>query len=342
MEQHDTLIIGAGIAGLTAATALQKSGRKVTVFERWPRLGGRMSTYPIGNEFADDGAQFFTVRHPDFQAMVDEWLAAGVIDVWGRGWSDGSTCAHEDGHPRYIVRGGMRALPEYLAQSLDVRTNMVVVAATPVDGGWAVKTVGKTAVNETHQARTLIMTAPVPQSLAILNAGNTVLPTPDYEALQHIRYAPSLTGLFWIDGDVDFPKPGAIQQPEQAIVWMADNQRKGISNRRLITVQASPGFSNQLFDANDEDALAGLMDALRPFLGKTAVGQPAIVRESHLKRWRYALPTSLHPERCLSTVVKATNSPIIFAGDAFKEPRVEGAVLSGKTAVSSLHLPANG
>lgn len=332
MEQHDTLIIGAGIAGLTAATQLQKAGRQVTVFERWPRLGGRMSTYPIGDEIADDGAQFFTVRHPDFQALVDDWQAAGLIDMWGHGWFDSSTRAHEDGYPRYIVRGGMRALPEYLAQSLDVRTDMVVVAVTPVDGGWAVKT----AVNETHKAATLIMTAPVPQSLVILDAGNTVLPTSDYEALQRIHYAPSLTGLFWVDGDVGFPKPGAVQQPAQAIVWMADNQRKGVSNRRLITVQASPGFSNQLFDASDEDALAGLMDALRPFLRKTAVGQPAVVRESHLKRWRYALPDVLHPERCLSTMVKATNSPIIFAGDAFKEPRVEGAVLSGKTAVGML------
>ena len=326
MEQHDILIIGAGIAGLTAATQLQKAGRQVTVFERWPRLGGRMSTYPIGDEFADDGAQFFTVRHPRFQAVVEEWQAAGLIEVWGHGWSDGSKCSHGDGYPRYIVRGGMRALPTYLAQSLDVRTDMVVVAVTPVAGGWTVKT-----VNETHHARALIMTPPVPQSIAILDAGKTVLPTPAREALQHIRYAPSLTGLFWVDGNVKFPEPGAVQRSEQAVVWMADNQRKGVSKTRLITMQASPGLSNQLFDADDENALSGLAAALRPFLAETAV-----VRESHLKRWRYALPNVLHPERCLSTVAEATGSPIVFAGDAFKEPRVEGAVLSGETAVGSL------
>jgi len=140
-----------------------------------------------------------------------------------------------------------------------------------------------------------------------------------------------LTGLFWVDGDVDFPEPGAVQRPEHAVVWMADNKRKGVSKTRLITVQASPGLSKQLFDADDENALSGLTAELRPFLGETAV-----VRESHLKRWRYALPNILHSERCLSTMVETTNSPIIFAGDAFKEPRVEGAVLSGETAVGVL------
>jgi len=329
MEQHNILIIGAGITGLTAATQLQKAGHQVTVFERWPRLGGRMSTYPIGGEFADDGAQFFTVRHPRFQTIVDEWQVAGLVDVWGHGWSDGSKSVHEDGYPRYVVRGGMRTLPNYLAQSLDVRTDMVVIAVTPVEGGWVIKT----TTNETHHARSLIMTAPVPQSLAILDAGKTILPVPTREALQRIRYAPSLTGLFWVDGDVNFPEPGAVQRPEHAIVWMADNQRKGVSKTRLITVQASPGLSKQLFDADDENALSGLTAELRPFLGKTAV-----VRESHLKRWRYALPNVLHPERCLSTMVETTNSPIIFAGDAFKEPRVEGAVLSGETAVDILNI----
>ena len=339
MEQHDTLIIGAGIAGLTAATQLQKAGRQVTIFERWPRLGGRMSTYPIGDEFADDGAQFFTVRHPRFQAIVDEWQAAGLIEVWGHGWSDGSKCAHGDGYPRYVVRGGMRALPEYLAQPLDVRTDMVVTAVSPVKGGWTVKTAvngatkvaTKVAANETHHARTVIMTAPVPQSLAILDAGKTVLPIPACEALQRIRYAPSLTGLFWVDGTVKFPEPGAIQRPERAIVWMADNRRKGVSKTRLITVQASPGLSNQLLEADAESALAGLEAALRPFLAETAV-----VRESHLKRWRYALPTVFHPDRCLRATTGETASPIIFAGDAFKEPRVEGAVLSGLTAVEAI------
>ena len=75
----------------------------------------------------------------------------------------------------------------------------------------------------------------------------------------------------------------------------------------------------------------------RPFLGETAV-----IRESHLKRWRYALPNILHTDRCLSTMAEATGSPIIFAGDAFKEPRVEGAVLSGETAVLALKLTHKG
>ncbi len=330
MEQHDILIIGAGMAGLIAAQQLQNTERPVTILERWPQIGGRMSTYPIGSEIADDGAQFFTVRHPKFQTIVEGWLNAGLVKEWGRGWSDGSlSTSYEDGYPRYIVPNGMRALPKHMARHLDVRKDEMVIAVTPTADGWMVKT----AVNTIHHARTLLMTPPVPQSLAILNAGKTILPSPAYAALNHIQYAPSLTGLFWINGEVNFPAPGAVQRPAQSVVWMADNQRKGVSQTRLITVQASPGLSVQLFEANDTEALSDLMDALRPFLSKTAV-----IHQSHLKRWRYALPTILHPERHLLTTATTgeTAVSIIFAGDAFKEPRVEGAVLSGLSAATAL------
>ena len=57
------------------------------------------------------------------------------------------------------------------------------------------------------------------------------------------------------------------------------------------------------------------------------------LREMQLKRWRYALPTTLHPERYLL----ATGIPTLaFAGDAFGWPRVEGAALSGLTAGDAL------
>lgn len=44
MEHQDVVVIGGGLAGLTAATLLGQEGLRVTVFERGPALGGRAAT----------------------------------------------------------------------------------------------------------------------------------------------------------------------------------------------------------------------------------------------------------------------------------------------------------
>jgi monoamine oxidase len=44
MEHFDTIVVGAGVAGLTAAHLLVEAGRDVVVFEARDRVGGRVST----------------------------------------------------------------------------------------------------------------------------------------------------------------------------------------------------------------------------------------------------------------------------------------------------------
>ncbi|MCC2034131.1 flavin monoamine oxidase family protein [Microbacterium allomyrinae] len=44
MDHFDTIVVGAGVAGLTAARLLTKAGRRVVVLEARDRVGGRVST----------------------------------------------------------------------------------------------------------------------------------------------------------------------------------------------------------------------------------------------------------------------------------------------------------
>jgi hypothetical protein len=324
------LIIGAGLAGLTAARVLRDTSHAALVLDKGRSVGGRMATRRIGHGQADHGAQFFSVRDAAFQAAVDDWLAQHLIVEWARGFSDGSAPGERDGHPRYIGRDGMNGIARALAQGINTRIGVEIASITHVETGWELT--DKFGV--TYPARALIVTSPVPQSLRLLDNGNVALHPDDRAALDAIQYDPCLAGLIWLNGDVSLPEPGAIQRPEAPISWIADNRAKGLSPHTLITAHINPEYSRTYFDATDETIIAFLREQLAPF-----IGQNPDIPEIQVKRWRYSQPQITYPEQYLHA---RDLPPLIFAGDAFGGPRVEGAYLSGLAAGERLRAILSG
>lgn len=317
----EVLIVGAGLSGLVAANTIQNAGKSVLVVDKGRSTGGRLATRRIQNGRADHGAQFFTVRTDEFQAQVDQWLAKDLVYVWGTGWSDGSLKrTAQNGHPRYVTRGGMNQLAQDLTQSLnDVRVNVKIAQIHRTEEGFSlVDEDGKP-----YSAKTLLMTPPVPQTLALLQ--EIELADSDQRELARIEYGPCLCGLFVVEGDVELPEPGAIQNFDRTVYWIADNQRKGISDgQRIITLHAEARWSRQHYDDPDEQSLQLFRDAIRPYLKAGAK-----VTEMQLKKWRYSVPLTTHPH----DYHKAQDLPLYFAGDAFGgRGRMEGAYLSGLMA----------
>jgi oxygen-dependent protoporphyrinogen oxidase len=66
------VVVGGGIAGLTAAYELQKRGASVTVLEREATPGGRMRSERHGEFVVDRGAQFIASSYRNMRALVDE------------------------------------------------------------------------------------------------------------------------------------------------------------------------------------------------------------------------------------------------------------------------------
>ncbi len=58
MKNHRLVVVGAGIAGLTAAYRLKRAGYDPIVFERAEKVGGRMATDVVEGFTIDYGAQF--------------------------------------------------------------------------------------------------------------------------------------------------------------------------------------------------------------------------------------------------------------------------------------------
>ena len=311
----DVLVIGAGLSGLVAARELAATGSSVVLVDKGRSVGGRLATRRIGGARLDHGAQFFTVRGDDFRSVVDDAIEAGVVHEWCKGFND-----PPDGYPRYTGSTGMNALAKWLADGLDIHTGVQITSVSAADGR-----VTTTADGWSCSASACLITAPVPQTMALLDAGGVSL-APDLDAtLRDIRYFATLGLLATVDGETAIDEPGGIQLPEtERFTFIADNRRKGISDEAAVTFHANHDHSLARYEDDEAEVLAELLEWARPWLGE------ATVLEAQLKKWRYAGPIAPVPERVLTADIDGAT--LAFAGDAFGGPKVEGAFNSGLAA----------
>ena len=326
MPADSCIVVGAGISGLLAARELQKAGWRVTVLDKGRGVGGRMTTHRFGGAAFDHGAQFFTVRGERFENLVDGWLEAGAAAEWTRGFADAEGRANPDGHPRYRGAQGMGSIPKHLAEDLDVRLGQRVVRVDRTAVGWTVAC----EPGETFSGDALLLTPPVPQSLALAQSGNYRLPERTRGQLENVTYDPCLALMASLDGPSPVPDPGGVQIKGEPLDWIGDNATKGLSDRPALTIHAGPQWSRQHFEDEKEDIARSLLDLAGERLGTDLA---SVTTEASLQRWRYSWVTQPHDDPCL---VASEAPPLVFCGDAFGQPKVEGAALSGLAAADRL------
>ena len=313
----DVLIIGAGMAGLTAASALKESGLRAVILDKGRGVGGRIASRRIGGATFDHGAQFITTHTARFAEAVEGWSREGILEEWCRGFTPPA-----DGHPRWRAKPAMTAVPKLLAQGLDIRLEKKVTALREAGDGWRVET----ATGEVFAARTVLLTAPVPQSLALMEQGDFSIPLVVRIKLESIAYERCLAVMAVLDGPSRIPPPGGLVPSHPAIGWLADNQQKGISAEPAVTIHATPAFSMEHWDNDREESGRALIAEAAEWLG-------AGVKSYQVHGWRYSRPMHVEENR----VAVVSESPLLLlAGDAFGGPRVEGAALSGWAAAEAI------
>jgi len=339
----DVVVVGAGIAGLSAARELVAAGLSVLVLDKGRGLGGRMATRRLGRAVCDHGAQFFTVRGRAFGGIVAAAHDDDAVVEWCRGFSrDGSLGRNggsgTDGHPRWHGREGMTDLPKWIAARLADEAGSRIeirratrVASVGVDQGRV--TLGFED-GEPVTARGGILTPPPPQSLDLLAAGGLTAAAGEpvaaaCETLTRVTYDPSFALMLVLDKPSRVPPPGGIQFDPDAggpLAWIGDNQQKGISPMPALTIHADGAFSRRHFETPPDEVMAMLIDHARPWID----GDPATaVIDKSLQRWKFALPTALVAEPLIAV---SHVPPLACCGDAFAGPRVEGAASSGLAA----------
>ena len=305
-------IIGAGMAGVSCAQALQAGGLVPTLFEKSRGPGGRLATRrnDAGVAF-DHGAQYLTAHGAAFDAQLDALHLAGTAARWlPRALS--ASAAHR--HPWMVGTPGMSALLKPITASLDLRCGVAVEALQREADGWHLQYAG---VPLAERFDSVICTAPAPQARVLLAADPLL-----QRALDAVDMAPCWALMLTLRTPlpVDWD---ACRFDAGAVAWLARQASRPQRNGRdeAWVVHASPGWSEQHREQTADAVAIALQSELAAALGAAL---PAVdFAQAH--RWRYALTTRALGQPFLASA----DGSLLAGGDWCLGARVECAYQSG-------------
>lgn len=316
-------VIGAGVSGLSCARRLRKHRIRVHVFEKSRGPGGRSSTRRTNHFQFDHGAQYFTVRDPQFGRAVADWTASGAAAVWkGRMavLNSGEVRAMEDDDVvRYVGVPGMSAVTRRLAGDLRIGTGVRVKRIEARTSGyrlWAADT-------ELGDFDAVVLSVPAPQAAELLAV------RPELQArVAGVEMRPTWAVLLGYETPMDLPFDGAFVH-ESPLSWAARNVSKpGREGGEAWILHGSHEWSAEHLELDPEHVLELLQRAWRDVTDRT-LPEP-VFRTAH--RWRYAAPVEPLEEPCLVSA----GGRLGVCGDWCGGPRLEGAYLSGRALADQL------
>ncbi|MDJ0924287.1 MAG: FAD-dependent oxidoreductase [Acidimicrobiia bacterium] len=319
LKTTDVIVVGAGMAGLTAARELNKAGISTVILDKRRAPGGRMATRTIDGARFDHGAQHFSARSEQFTSRVDELRNAGVVSEWYR--ADSRTTPGRLRESRFVGSGGMRRIPEHLANDLDVQTS-VTVDKLIRDAAGITAVTGDIAL---ARGSAIVLTPPVPQLLNLLRASNLLPGSSILDPLESVPYNPSLAVMATLDAPSGLPD-GHLAEPSADVAWIADNQHKGTSQLPALTIHSTADFASAHVGSDWSGWTKHLADQVAPMLDGRIVHTVG-------HRWMYAEPRTTFDS---GAIVLESDKPIVLAGEVFAGAKVEGAFLSGLAAANAI------
>lgn len=304
MTQHDVIIVGAGMAGISCARMLADAGQRVIVLDKGRGIGGRLATRrtPDGWQF-DHGAQYVRAKSDGFADVLSGMRGANAADLWDNGTED-----------QWVGVPGMNALAKDLAQGLAVEQKAEVTALGQSTDGWEVQT-----PSAAYRAALVVLTVPAPQAAALLGDGH-----PLAARLRPVTMLPCLT-LMAVFGAG--PEPFVTRrEPGDPLAWIALNSSKpGRAGPGCWVAQAGPAFSA----AHIEKTFDEIAEMMLPMLCDRLGADPATVIHAGAHRWRYARVD----EPLGAPFLADTSGTVFLGGDWCLGARVEAAWTSG-TAIA--------
>src|SRR4051794_7983136 len=134
-RRADVIVVGAGLAGLTAARQILFKGKSVIVLEARKRVGGRMLNHDIGGGHVTElGAQFVGPTQDHIISLADQ-LKVGRFDAYDTGqniyYTNGSKFTFSDALPTGAAPVQVAPEAALIVAQLDQMSTSV-----PVDSPW--------------------------------------------------------------------------------------------------------------------------------------------------------------------------------------------------------------
>jgi renalase len=325
---RDVVVVGAGLAGLAAARAMQQAGYSVLVLDKSRGLSGRAATKRLDNgAVVDYGAPCFTVRNEPFRQFVQQLERRGLAHIWQYGihqMHHGIIEKSPDGYPRYALKDGINTIGKALREMpnqapLEVVQNALVSAVWSNHFGYRVVCEN----GDIYTARAVLVNTPAPQALALTRS---TLENQTYHALERVKFAPCWTLIAALDSPPDVAWQ-ALRLEHEVLAWASLEHGKQRQAAALV-LHANAAWSAEHLEFNSQTIAPMLLEVAQKTFGQWV--QPTQVL-AH--RWRYAHATTPHPAHYLA------QDGLVFCGDWCApqgNARIETAFESGLAATQYL------
>ena len=304
------VIVGAGVAGITAAARLKAAGVNATVFEKSRSVGGRLATRQTrtGYQF-DHGVQFFEAQSNAFRTELESGSWADNVDIWS---PDG--IVSDKKQKMYVGTPIMKQPIISIAEGLNVRVNTRIEQIERHGKEWVLSVEGE---NASINADMVIVSVPSVQAQEITKTSKKLRAD-----LSKVRMEPCWA--FMIAFDQKTEVPFSVLEPSHSIFSkIARTSSKPGRDQTVETwvAHANSAWSVANLEINQQDAISMLMPAFLEQM-PTDCPKPAYIA-AH--RWRYANVAQAAKQPFL-----ADETNTLFAiGDWCLGDRVECAFESG-------------
>jgi predicted NAD/FAD-dependent oxidoreductase len=268
----------------------------------------------------DHGAQYFTVRSPDFQREVDAWIAAGLAARWAPRLAEataGVTTRHASAHPRFVGVPRMSAPTRALAAGLDVTFSTRVTSLTWIEGAWRLRAEADSGeTTDLGRFDAVLLSVPPEQAVALLGEAPALR-----EAVMPVTSNPCWAVMAAFPAPLAADFDGAFLH-EAPVAWAARNNSKpGRPEQEAWVLHATGEWTRAHADARPDAVCDLLLDA---FFSATGIQpQKPVFVKAH--RWFLA-----QAEEPLSTgALFEAERRLGVCGDWCHGCRIEGAALSG-------------